>query len=288
VISQFREHMPVTRLCDLVGASKSWYYDSRRKTGSVVCSEVVLLRDAVEEIALEFPGYGYRRVTKALARDGMVVNHKRVLRIMREESLLCHLRRRWIVTTDSQHTKRVYPNLAKGMCVTGLNQLWVADITYVRLPRAFVYLACVLDARSRKVIGWSMSEAIDTMLALRALWMALNDRNPSPSWVHHSDRGVQYASEDYIQALAESGARISMSGKGNPYDNAFAEAFFRTLKVEQVNLNDYGSYQEAVDSIGEFIEAVYNRKRLHSSIGYVPPEEFEEHTDLESMGVIPC
>ncbi|HET8908480.1 MAG TPA: IS3 family transposase, partial [Ktedonobacterales bacterium] len=187
------------------------------------------LRDAIERIILEFPGYGYRRVTHALQREGRTVNHKRVLRIMRQESLLCQLKRQFGATTDSAPGYPTYPNRVADLEVTAPNQVWVADITYVRLPQTFVYLACVLDAFSRRCLGWRLSRQIDTQLTLDALEMALTQRQPAPGLIHHSDRGVQYASLAYVARLEQAGIQGSMSAKGNPYDNAQAESFFKTL-----------------------------------------------------------
>lgn len=233
------------------------------------------LRDAIEQIVLMFPGYGYRRVTHALQHDGWMVNHKRVLRIMRHESLLCQLQRRWVPTTDSRHGLATYPNLLTGHELTGLQQAWVADITYVRLPTRFVYLACVLDAWSRRCVGWQLASTIDTQLTLAALNQAIATRQPPIGLIHHSDRGVQYASHAYVERLQTIGAQISISAKGNPYDNAKAESFFKTLQYEEVHLNQYLTMADAERAIGRFIEDVYNQKRLHSSLGYRPPNEFE-------------
>jgi len=263
----------VRRLCALFRVSRSWWY-ARRKAGEP-SEEEVALRDAIERLVLDFPGYGYRRVTRALQRDGWQVNHKRVLRVMRHESLLCHLQRQFVVTTDSQHGYRTYPNLLAGRVVDGLDQVWVADITYIRLPGGFVYLACILDAHSRRCIGWHLSRTIDTALALAALDQAIATRQRATGLIHHSDQGVQYASTAYIQRLQAIGAQVSMSAKGNPYDNAKAESFFKTLKQEEVYLKDYASFAEAQANLATFIEAVYNAKRLHSSLGYLPPNEFE-------------
>lgn len=265
--------MPVRQLCTLLGVSRSWYYD--RPQTPTQAERDVALRDAIERIALEFPGYGYRRVTKALEREGWTANHKRVLRVMRRESLLCQLKRRFVATTDSAHGLRTYPNALADAALTAPDQAWVADITYIRLPTAFAYLACLLDAFSRRCVGWHLSRTIDTGLTLAALERALADRQPAPGLIHHSDRGVQYASAAYVARLEAAGARLSMSGVGNPYDNAKAESFFSTLKREEVHLQHYHSFEDAAANLGRFIEDVYNRKRLHSSLGYRPPAEFE-------------
>ncbi len=271
-------HLPLTRLCSTLGISRSWYYERQTRTEAEQGEESaadVELRDDIEQLVLEFPGYGYRRVTKALARTGRVVNHKRVLRIMREESLLCQLKRRFIPTTDSNHSFRTYPNLLSEMALTAPDQAWQADITYIQLPTGFAYLAAILDAYSRRCVGWQLSRCIDTNLTLAALDMALAARRVELGLIHHSDRGVQYASSAYMERLESIGALPSMSAKGNPYDNAKAESFFKTLKREEVYLKDYRTFGEAEANIGQFIEDVYNQKRLHSSLGYLPPVEFE-------------
>lgn len=249
--------------------SRSWYYD--KPGAEQKAQRDVELRDAIERIVLEFPGYGYRRVTEQLRREERDVNHKRALRVMRQESLLCQLRKRFVVTTGSAHRYRTYPNLLEGMVTDSLNRAWVADITYIRLPTCFVYLAAILDAYSRKCMGRALSQFIDTRPTLAALRMALGERRPPRGFIHHSDRGVQYASGEQIGALDSAGARISMSGNGNPYDNAKAESFFKTQKREEVYLKEYRTTEEADADIGHFIEAVYNSKRLHSSLGYLPP-----------------
>jgi transposase InsO family protein len=266
----------IERLCELMGVSRSWYYE-RPSAGEKTRKEYkdVTLRDAIERIVLEFPGYGYRRVTAALKREGWSVNRKRVLRVMREESLLCQLRRRFKPTTDSAHAFGVYPNLIKDTEFDGLDQAWIADITYVRLPTTFCYLAAILDAYSRRCVGWRLSRFIDTRLTLSALEMALSSRRPAAGLIHHSDQGVQYASGEYVARLEEVDARISMAAVGNPYENAKAESFFRNLKMEEVYIKDYRDFEEAEENIGRFIEEVYNQKRLHSSLGYLPPVEFE-------------
>jgi putative transposase len=276
MIAQARRDDPrwsVRRLCALLGVGRSWYYEY--PTTPMQAERDLALRDAIERIVLEFPGYGYRRVTRALAREGWAVNHKRVLRVMRRESLLCQLRRRFVTTTDSLHALRTYPNLIADIELSGPDQVWVADITYIRLPTAFVYLACVLDAWSRRCVGWKLSRTIDARLTLAALEQALAARCPPPGLIHHSDRGVQYASGDYVARLAGVGALVSMAAVGNPYENAKAESFFKTLKCEEVYLQEYRTFAEAEANLDHFIAAVYNRKRLHSSLGYMPPSEFE-------------
>jgi transposase InsO family protein len=270
-------HLPLARACQLLGLNRGSYYRVREEPGPA--PEALALRQAIEQVVLEYPAYGYRRVTKALQREGWRVNHKRVLRIMRSESLLCQLQRRWVRTTDSEHGLTVYPNRLKQAGwrqLTGINQAWVADLTYIRLPTGFCYLAAILDAYSRKVVGWALSEVIDASLAIAALEQALQGRKPAPGWIHHSDQGVQYACRDYVRLLEMAKAQISMSGKGRPRDNAQAESFMRTLKHEEVYLQDYQTFTEAKQAIDRFINEVYNEKRLHSSLGYRPPSEFEE------------
>jgi len=275
--------LSVRHLCALLDVNRAWYY-ARPLIEKGDASEAVQLRDAIERIVLDFPGYGYRRVTHALAREGWVVNHKRVLRVMHEESLLCQLKRRFVPTTDSGHDWRTYPNLVKGTIFNALDQAWVADITYIRLPTTFVYLAAILDAYSRRCVGWALSRWIDTDLTLAALSMALVRREPAPGLIHHSDRGVQYAREAYVARLEGAGARISMAARGNPYENAQAESFFKTLKHEEVYLKDYRTFEDALINLEPFIEEVYNTKRLHSSLGYRPPVEFEAAWAMAGKG----
>ena len=269
--------LSIRQLGALFGVSRSGYYD---QPDGADHSSAVELRAAIEELVLAFPGYGYRRVTKQLQRDGWTVNHKRVLRVMRDESLLCQLKRRFVVTTDARHAGRRYPNLIATLVPQRPDQIWQADITYIRLPTSFVYLACVLDGYSRRCVGWALSRTIDTQLALAALEMALARRQPAPGLIHHSDQGVQYASAAYVARLEQAGVQSSMAGSGNPYENAKAESFFKTLKTEEVYLKEYRTYQEAHDHLQHFIEQVYNRKRLHSSLGYRPPVEFEALTRM--------
>jgi len=260
-------------MCALAKVSRAGFYrfPSARSGGDAE----IKLRDAMQRIALEFPSYGWPRMTEELKRRGWAVNHKRVYRLMREDNLLCLRRRKFVVTTDSAHTLPVYPNLAGAMTLTDLDQLWVADITYIRLRAEFVYLAVILDAYSRRVIGWALGRTLEDTLTLRALRMALEQRRPAPGLVHHSDRGVQYASSDYTDLLRAHGITISMSRKANPYDNAKAESFMKTLKYEEVFREDYRDLSEAHAGIGRFLEQIYNQKRLHSALGYRPPVEFE-------------
>lgn len=243
----------------------------------------VELRDAIQKIALANRYYGYRRVTAELQHQGTVVNHKRVLRLMRADNLLAVRKRRFVFTTDSSHTYAIYPNMAARLSVTGINQLWVADITYVRLRETFLYLAIVLDAFSRRVVGWELGEDLRAELALRALDRALADRQIEAGIVHHSDRGVQYCCTAYVEKLQAHGFIISMSRTGNPYDNAKAESFMKTLKTEEVYLKRYRDQEDARASIQRFIEEVYNRKRLHSSLGYLSPDTFERQQDGGSV-----
>jgi putative transposase len=263
----------VSVLCQMTGLNRAGFYRWRAPYQATPVE--MELRDAMQKIALQSPAYGYRRITAELQQRGFEVNHKRVLRMMREDNLLCVRRRAFVVTTDSRHNLPVYPNLAREMTPAAINQLWVADITYIRLRTEFVYLAVVLDAFSRRVIGWALGRTLEAELAIAALRMALLERQPSPGLIHHSDRGVQYASHAYSEMLKQHGATISMSRKGNPYDNAACESFMKTLKQEEVYRNEYRDFQDARSSIGEFLERVYNQKRLHSALGYLPPVEFE-------------
>jgi putative transposase len=261
-------------MCALAKVSRAGFYRGRQDACTL--GRDLELRDALQRIALEFPSYGWPRMTRELRRRGWAANHKRVYRLMREDNLLCLRRRKFVVTTNSAHHLPVYPNLAREITVTGLDQLWVADITYIRLLVEFVYLAVILDAFSRREIGWALGRTLEDELTLEALRMALNRRRPAPGLVHHSDRGVQYASRDYTDLLQAHDIQISMSRKGNPYDNAMAESFMKTLKYEEVYREEYRNLAEARASIGRFLEQVYNEKRLHSALGYRPPVEFEQ------------
>ena len=267
--------LPLGRLCRLALVSRAGFYRWRQAPEEDPGSDLDL-RDRIQRIALEFPSYGWRRVTAELRRQEWTVNHKLVRRIMQEDNLLCLRRQKFVATTDSDHDLPVYPNLARGMVLTGIDQLWVADITYIRLELEFVYLAVILDAYSRRVIGWALDRTLEEQLTLSALHMALMHRQVQPGLVHHSDRGVQYASRRYTQLLLEHGVRISMSRRGNPYDNATCESFMKTLKYEEVYRTEYRDLPDARRQIGRFIESVYNQKRLHSALGYLPPAEFEQ------------
>jgi transposase InsO family protein len=235
------------------------------------------LRDAIQRIALAWPSYGRPRITAELRRQDWTVNPKLVYRLMREDNLLCVRKRKFVVTTDSNHTRKIYPNLAPTLILTAPDQLWRADITYIRLREEFVFLAVILDAYSRRVIGWALDRSMEDELTLTALRMALSRRVVQAGLVHHSDRGSQYASNEYTDLLKANGIDISMSRKGNPWDNAACESFMKTLKYEEVHRNEYRDLAEARASIAEFLEKVYNQKRLHSALGYLPPAEFERN-----------
>lgn len=266
--------LPLSAICDTLALSPATYY--RQQAQANVADPDVELRDHLQCLALEWPQYGYRRLTAERHRQGIPANHKRVLRLMGEDNLLGLRKRRFFATTDSRHSLTIYANLVPELTITAINQLWVADITYIRLLREFIYLAVILDAYSRRCIGWALAPYLETALALEALQMALQSRDIAPGLVHHSDRGVQYASQVYTDLLKEHGIRISMSRTGNAYDNAQAEGFMRTLKYEEVYLFEYETMAEARARMQHFLEEVYNQKRLHSALGYVPPSEFEQ------------
>lgn len=275
MISQ--KEVPIIKGCASLEISRrTYYYNLKEKC---ICQSDKAIRNNILKIAEGWPKYGYRRITAELHRMGQPINHKKVLRIMREENILCPPKKKFrITTTDSNHNYPVHSNLTKGLIITGINQLWVADITYIHLANECVYLAVIIDVFSRKCIGWGLSRRIDSELVLNALDMAIKARIHLgiDGLIHHSDQGVQYACNEYVDRLNEIGIKISMSRKGNPYDNAFAESFMKTLKAEEVYLKEYRTFDEAYNNIKQFIEVVYNKKRLHSGIGYKPPMEFEQ------------
>jgi transposase InsO family protein len=278
-----RGSLSVERMCGVAAVSRASFY--RWLEPSMPVEEEMEVRAAVQSVALEHRGrYGYRRVTRELRRRGMIVNHKRVARLMREDNLLAVQPRAWVATTNPGHELEVYLNLAVRMKVTGINQLWVADITYIRLAAEFVYLAVVLDKFSRKVVGWALGRTLAATLPLAALEQAIEQRQPPPGLVHHSDRGLQYASREYGQLLLLHHITPSMSRPANPYDNAFCESFMRTLKREEIDARSYRDLDDLRAHVAEFIERYYNRIRLHSALGYRPPEEFEQAAAVNQAG----
>ena len=267
-------HLSIESMCRLAQVSRAGFYRHWRKRAPA--AEQTELRAAMQRIALAHRrNYGYRRMSEELRQQGWAVNRKRVARLMREDNLLGLRRRRLAVTTDSGHDLAVWLNLAARLELTGIDQLWVADITYVRLAEQFLYLAVVLDAYSRKVVGWALDERLDTGLAIAALRQAIDVRQPQPGLVHHSDRGVQYASHAYVRLLLDHGIEPSMSRAGNPYDNARCESFMKTLKQEEIYTRRYRDRADLEAHLGEFLERYYNRRRLHSALDYRSPEDFE-------------
>ena len=273
--------LTIARMVKLGGVSRASFYRYDGETAPRSDRDMDL-RDAIQRMALEWPSYGRPRITAALRREGWVVNPKRVYRLLREDNLLCIRKRKFVVTTDANHNRRVYPNLAEQMTLSGMNQLWVADITYIRLEAEFVYLAVVIDAFSRRVIGWALDRSVEDDLTLSALRMALELRRPPAGCVHHSDRGSQYASGDYTDLLKSYGCEISMSHKSSPWENAGCESWMKTLKYEEVYRQEYRDVTEVRASIARFIDEVYNQRRLHSALGYRPPVEFEHMQAVSS------
>jgi putative transposase len=266
--------LTVARMVELGGVSRASFYRFD-EDGTTRVDRDMDLRDAIQRIALKWPSYGRPRITAELKRQGWKVGPNRVRRLMREDNLLRARKRKFVVTTDSNHGLKVYPNLAGGMELSGINQLWVADITYIRLETEFVYLAVVIDAFSRRVIGWALDRTLEDDLPLAALRMAFEIRQPASGLVHHSDRGSQYASHDYTALLKVRGCQISMSHKASPWENGGCESWVKTLKYEEVFRQEYRDLAEARTSLQRFIEKVYNQQRLHSALGYRPPIEFE-------------
>jgi putative transposase len=264
----------IRQLCQLLGISRSWFYAASPRSTRPDPDETLLLQ-AIEAITLTHPGYGYRRVTAELRRRGHVINHKRVLRLMREASLLCQVKR-YVHTTQSRHPFRRFPNLVWDRPLTGPDQVWVADLTSLHFPRATGYLAVILDAWSRKCIGWALGDRLTEPLTAQALAQAVTTRQPAPGLIHHSDQGVQYANHAYLARLQQIGALVSMSAIGRPTENALVEAFFSTLKREEVWLNDYQDLADARQRLTRFLDQIYNTERLHSSLGYRPPAEYEQ------------
>lgn len=284
IISDSLDSISVKKAAELLDVSRSGFYKWFQRSISSDNDQNLEIRvkEEIQNIVIEFTGYGYRRVTIELQNRGHSVKEKIVRKFMKEDNLLCVKKRFRLRTTDSNHGEKIYPNLVKNLKVTGINQLWVADITYIQLSKEFVFLAVIIDVFSRRCIGWELSHHIDTGLTLNALWKAFKTREGDElkGLIHHSDQGVQYASKDYVDCLKDHGILVSMSRTGNPYDNAFAESFIKTLKCEEVYLNEYGTFNDALANIDRFIEDVYNSKRLHSSIGYKSPISFERALTL--------
>ena len=265
-----------------MGISTSAFYYKPKRDPIERAKREADLRDQIDAVHAEFPRSGYRTMKQYLRRQGVIVSGRRLRRLMKEHGLQALIKRAFVKTTDSNHKLPVYPNLLPGLCVDGINQVWVADITYIRIATGFVYLAVILDVYSRRIVGWAISHRIDGALTVAALNDAITKRKPPRGVFHHSDRGVQYAYVEYVKILEANGFHISMSAKGNPYDNAFAESLMKTLKYDEVYLWHYESWNDVIERLPRFIEEVYNKKRLHSGIGYLPPEEFEKSLEGKS------
>ena len=256
-----------------MGIQRSTFY-YQKKVNIPKIQQEILLKEKIQQIACSHPYYGYRRITAQLKREKININHKRVLRMMRELGIQARIKRKYVATTNSRHNNTIYPNLIKDKVVTGINQVWCSDITYISILFGFVYLAVIIDIYSRKIVGYAIGKTLSPQLAIAALKMAIANRN-TDKLIHHSDQGIQYTCKDYIKILKDNGIRISMSAKGNPYDNAYAESLIKTIKQEEVYLWQYETFADVAERIPYFILDVYNRKRLHSALGYRPPEEFE-------------
>ena len=264
-------------MCEVAGVSRASFY--RHWEEREPAAAETELRNAIQRLALAHRYYGYRRIAVLLQREGLAAGAKKVRRLMREDNLLAIRRRKFVVTTDSDHCLRVWPNLAQYLELSDINQLWVADFTFVRLEEEFVYLAVVLDAYSRRVIGWSLGQAMNSDLVVQALKKALEERRPLPGFVHHSDQGVQYASMEYVDLLENSGAVLSMSRAGCPWENGRCESFIKTLKHEEIDARPYRTIEELAAHVEEFIERIYNPVRLHSALAYLSPVEFEQRQE---------
>jgi len=280
------ESIPIQKAARSLNVSRSGYYNwkGRDDVNLSKALEDIDIQFIIEDIIEAYTGYGYRRVTKELWNRGFLVNHKRVLRIMKKNNLIRKRKKYKPRTTDSNHGFRKYPNLIKDLQTSGLDQIWVSDITYIQLLKDYVYLAVILDLYTRRCIGWALSRNVDTRLTLDALHHAFDtrERKDLTGLIHHSDQGVQYASNEYVKCLLDHGIFISMSSRGNAYENAFAESFIKTLKYEEVYLNEYLTFEDALENIGKFIDDVYNKKRMHSSIGYKSPISFEKEIALNN------
>jgi transposase InsO family protein len=261
-------------MCELAGVSRASFY--RHWEQKAPDAAEMALRDVIQRTAMKHRYCGYRRIAVLIEREGFQVGVKKVRRLMRDDNLLAVRKRKFVVTTDSDHRFQVYPNLARHLVLSDVNQLWVADLTYLRLAREFVYLAVVLDAWSRRAVGWALGRKLDSRLAALALERAIAARRPQPGLVHHSDQGCQYASDDYVKRLEAIGAVASMSRAGSPWENGICESFIGTLKREEIDARPYGSYEELEQHIEEFLSRIYNAVRLHSALGYCSPEEFEK------------